>query len=212
VHWDYHYVDKATNGASWGDGVYEGQISFAGDASGTNYEMLHPNAKVNWFTAPFPCKAPPPAFMSEVAKLKFGKKEPADAAGRPANSVIGTNLSTGSDSSPPSPSSNPIIHIGRSTQTSAPVGIAAPTCKQGFVWRESRPQDFVCVSPASRSMAAQENALAGSRRNPAGGYGPDTCVSGFVWREAFDGDHTCVVPARREAVHQENAIATQLVQ
>jgi hypothetical protein len=55
-------------------------------------------------------------------------------------------------------------------------------------------------------VAANENALAASRRAPGGGaYGPNTCLPGFVWREAFGGDVVCVVPARRSAVAQENA-------
>jgi hypothetical protein len=36
-------------------------------------------------------------------------------------------------------------------------------CKQGFVWREARPEDHVCVSPQERDVVRQENATAGER-------------------------------------------------
>jgi len=78
------------------------------------------------------------------------------------------------------------------------------TCKTGFVWRDAIPGDHVCVAPARRSMAAHENAIAGSRVNPTGAYGPNTCRVGFVWREAYHGDVVCVLPARRTQVHHEN--------
>lgn len=31
------------------------------------------------------------------------------------------------------------------------------TCRQGFVWREAQPGDNICVTPATRSQARQEN-------------------------------------------------------
>ncbi len=82
------------------------------------------------------------------------------------------------------------------------------TCKQGYVWREARPSDHVCVTSAVRSQTAQENQLAASRRSPNGGaYGPATCQQGYVWREAFAGDHVCVVPQSRSAASADNAAA-----
>lgn len=81
------------------------------------------------------------------------------------------------------------------------------TCREGYVWREAKPGDVVCVRPSSRTKAAQENALSLSRIDPAGAYGPFTCINGFVWREAFPGDVVCVTPARRTAVANENANA-----
>ena len=81
---------------------------------------------------------------------------------------------------------------------------STPRCASGFVWREARPDDRVCVTPESRAQAAEENAAAGSRVDPNGAYGPNTCVSGFVWREAFEGDVVCVTPERRQAVRDEN--------
>lgn len=80
------------------------------------------------------------------------------------------------------------------------------TCKPGFVWREAVPDDHVCVPPAERDSAAQQNREAASHRLPNGGpYGPDTCVQGFVWRDAFSGDHVCVTPAARQQAANDNA-------
>lgn len=81
------------------------------------------------------------------------------------------------------------------------------TCRTGYVWREASPFDHVCVRPASRTTAAQENAVAFSRIDPAGAYGPFTCIYGYVWREAYVGDVVCVTPARRTIVARENAEA-----
>lgn len=81
-----------------------------------------------------------------------------------------------------------------------------PRCRPGFVWREARATDFVCVTPESRSLATRENATASSRIDPNGQWGPFSCVSGFVWREAFDGDTVCVTPERRAAVREENQL------
>jgi hypothetical protein len=81
-------------------------------------------------------------------------------------------------------------------------------CLQGYVWREARPEDHVCVTAQVRAATRDENAAAASRRSPTGGaYGPDTCRQGFVWREAFPGDHVCVTPASRTRTAQDNAAA-----
>ncbi|MEZ5983442.1 MAG: trypsin-like serine protease [Parvularculaceae bacterium] len=79
-------------------------------------------------------------------------------------------------------------------------------CKSGYVWREAKPDDYVCVPPQSRARTAQENAQAASRRDPDGAYGPNTCISGYVWREAFDGDVVCVTPEVRALVKEENRL------
>ncbi len=84
------------------------------------------------------------------------------------------------------------------------------TCVDGFVWRDAVPGDHVCVPPGTRAETAQENSLAGIRRNPAGGpYGPDTCMMGFVWRDAFPGDHVCVPGESRARAAQDNAHAAE---
>ena len=81
----------------------------------------------------------------------------------------------------------------------------------GFVWREARFDDHVCVEPGSRSRVAMENATAASRVDPYGAYGPATCVSGYVWREAYPGDQVCVTPDIRSLVQSENAMASSRV-
>jgi hypothetical protein len=82
------------------------------------------------------------------------------------------------------------------------------TCTQGFVWREARTGDTVCVTPAVRTRTAQENANPSANKEPGGGAsGPDTCKQGFVWREAFDGDTICVTPGERAQTKADNAAA-----
>lgn len=77
-------------------------------------------------------------------------------------------------------------------------------CLVGYVWREARPGDLVCVTPATRSQVAADNAVAASRWTN-GPYGPHTCVTGYVWREAFTGDDVCVTPAQRSQAAADNA-------
>jgi hypothetical protein len=85
---------------------------------------------------------------------------------------------------------------------------AVGSCIEGFVWRQARGDDTVCVTPESRDLAAQENSQADVRRDPNGGpYGPDTCLPGYVWRDGFENDHVCVTGERRSFVAQENAAA-----
>src|SRR5665213_1639147 len=52
---------------------------------------------------------------------------------------------------------------------SQPRPFGADTCAQGFVWRDAFAGDHVCVSSATRSQAAADNALAAARRVPGGG-------------------------------------------
>jgi hypothetical protein len=80
-------------------------------------------------------------------------------------------------------------------------------CLQGYVWREARPGDLVCVTGAERTETRQENQAGPSRRAGSGPYGPDSCLAGFVWREAFAGDHVCVPPASRTRAQASNAQA-----
>lgn len=81
----------------------------------------------------------------------------------------------------------------------------ADTCLYGYVWREARSSDHVCVAPATRDQTARDNAAAASRRQPGGGAsGPDTCKQGYVWREAFANDHVCVTPATRSQAAADN--------
>ncbi|MFI4987844.1 MAG: hypothetical protein ACHQF3_10420 [Alphaproteobacteria bacterium] len=83
------------------------------------------------------------------------------------------------------------------------------SCMQGYVWREARPGDHVCVTLGTSQQAAEDNAAAASRINPFNrAYGPDTCQSGFVWREAYPNDHVCVTPGTRAQAASDNAHAT----
>jgi hypothetical protein len=96
------------------------------------------------------------------------------------------------------------------TATVAISGAIADRCLLGYVWREARPSDHICVTGARRAATAQENSLAASRRSPTGGpFGPETCLQGFVWREAFSGDHVCVPPTTRSLVANENRTVGQ---
>ncbi len=88
-----------------------------------------------------------------------------------------------------------------------PLPYGPDTCTQGFVWREAGPGDVVCVTPAVRSTAAQDNQQASQRVDPNGAYGPNSCKQGFVWREAFGGDVVCVTPATRSQAAGDNAAA-----
>ena len=83
---------------------------------------------------------------------------------------------------------------------------SSDTCRTGFVWRDARPNDHVCVTPETRSRVAEENSGAAARRDPKGAYGPNSCKTGFVWREAFAGDVVCVTPDIREATKVENRL------
>jgi len=72
---------------------------------------------------------------------------------------------------------------GRSTVTDR--------CLSGYVWREARQNDHVCVTEETRRRTAWENSTAAEHRDP---YGRGTCLKGYVWREAFQDDRVCVTP------------------
>jgi hypothetical protein len=88
----------------------------------------------------------------------------------------------------------------------ATVSVSTPIvhyCLQGYVWRGAALGDLTCVTPATRSRTASENAAAGSRHLP----NSDVCVQGYVWREGVGGDHVCVTPAARAQAQSDNAAA-----
>ncbi len=91
--------------------------------------------------------------------------------------------------------------------TADPLPYGPDTCLQGFVWRNARSGDTVCVTPATRDQVAAQNANAGANKDPSQAYGPASCSQGYVWREAFDGDTICVTPAVRSATLADNAAA-----
>ena len=81
------------------------------------------------------------------------------------------------------------------------------TCRDGYVWRDAFPGDHVCVTPETRTQAAQDNSQAHARRQAGGAYGPDSCRPGYVWRDARPEDHVCVTPETRAAVAADNSEA-----
>ncbi|GAA4908908.1 hypothetical protein ACFPM3_12250 [Streptomyces coeruleoprunus] len=82
------------------------------------------------------------------------------------------------------------------------------TCREGYVWREARRTDHVCVEPRVRDQARSDNAQAAARRAPGtNGYGPYACAVGYVWREAYPGDVVCVEPRVRDQARRDNAQA-----
>ncbi len=102
------------------------------------------------------------------------------------------------------------VECDQESRISSDCSYGPKTCEQGFVWREARADDFVCVTPNIREQTRQENALAPSRRAGSGAYGPDTCSDG-VWREAFPGDVACVALESREQARQDNARASSRI-
>ena len=84
------------------------------------------------------------------------------------------------------------------------------TCIKGYVWREARPSDHVCVKPEIRTAVAEQNQTR-KQRWTSGAYGPQTCIQGYVWREAFSGDKVCVKPDFREQTKQDNKAAPRRV-
>ena len=117
--------------------------------------------------------------------------------------------SLGTAGKPPaqSVSANGVTIKVTSTGTTALVKITsqiAGRCLQGWVWREARSSDHVCVTGATRSQVAADNAVKASRW-VNGAYGPHTCVQGYVWREAWVGDDVCVTGAQRTQARVDNA-------
>ncbi|WP_204043183.1 hypothetical protein [Acrocarpospora phusangensis] len=105
--------------------------------------------------------------------------------------------------------------LGLAALTAACLGLAlaavpaaaAPgpeTCRQGFVWRQAKPSDLVCVIPGNRDQTALDNSVRQTRWT-SGAYGAHTCLSGYVWRNAFDGDDVCVHPKVRDQAAADNA-------
>lgn len=94
-------------------------------------------------------------------------------------------------------------NVGNSAQCS----YGPDTCLPGYVWREAYSGDHVCVTGATRTQAAADNAQAAARRNPQGANGADTCQQGYVWREATSSDRVCVLPSVRAQTAQDNQLA-----
>jgi hypothetical protein len=92
------------------------------------------------------------------------------------------------------------------------IGDPNAPCLQGYVWRKAYSGDYVCVTPANRAQAADDNAAALSRVQPGGGaYGTYTCKQGYVWRQVVSDDYTCVTPAVRSQAWYDNSQAAYRV-
>jgi len=167
-------------------GRYEGQISQEGEVSGLAWEIRRPDDKVSW-------RLEGPARCTPKKVTRLGKKPP------PKKPGVADTVREPGGVAPPDRS-------GAVVSDQAGLSDVRPRCKSDFVWREAKPDDYVCVPPASRSRVSKENAEAASRRDPDGAYGPNTCINGYVWREAFDGDVVCVTPEVRALVKEENRL------
>ena len=89
----------------------------------------------------------------------------------------------------------------------AVTGTALADCKNGYVWRDAKDGDGVCVTPQDRAEAKAQNANAENNRKVGGGpSGPNSCRDGYVWREAFAGDVVCVTPFEHQKVSDQNAV------
>ncbi|MFH8248765.1 hypothetical protein ACH3VR_00175 [Microbacterium sp. B2969] len=99
------------------------------------------------------------------------------------------------------------------SQVTAPPA-AADKCRTGYVYRLARPDDLVCVLPASAAQVINDNdPLTQAQRkynppDPTRPYGVDECLPGWVWRNAYSGDVACVTVDTRTRTAQENADAS----
>ena len=100
-----------------------------------------------------------------------------------------------------------VLTVGPAIATVSGQPYGPDTCISGFVWREARGGDTVCVAPEIRDAVAQQNANPSAHKDPTAGSGPQSCSQGYVWREAFDGDTICVTPAFRQQMFDANATA-----
>jgi hypothetical protein len=88
------------------------------------------------------------------------------------------------------------------------IGYPNVPCLHPYVWREAFHGDYVCVTTATRSQAAADDAAAVGRVQPGGGaYGKYTCKQGYVWRQTVSNDYVCVNYAVRAQAQQDNSQA-----
>ena len=79
--------------------------------------------------------------------------------------------------------------------------VLAGGCKSGYVWRDAKNGDGVCVTPDERAEAKKQNAAAAFTGKKGRG-----CRDGYVWRDAWNGDGVCVTPHERTKAKQQNAL------
>lgn len=183
VYWDNNTV-----------GIYDGAISAMGRLEGSNWDQARPDIRVGWFsTSTMDCRMQAGPLVIVPPSAIRPEPEP-PRADRPV-----TGLGQRFPRSQPAPAPD---RSGAVTTEPGGFANALDRCKPGFVWREARPSDLVCVTPESRDRVAEENRTAFDRGDPRRNY----CVPGFVWREAFDGDVVCVYPEIRAMVREENRL------
>lgn len=121
--------------------------------------------------------------------------------------TVGPTCSAGNGAALQSVNANGVkITVQSTSAQQATINIStgyAVTCLQGYVWRQSSSIDRVCVPPATRQQAANDNAAAASRHLPNSA----TCIQGYVWREAYPNDQVCVSPATRAQTQSDNVQA-----
>ncbi|MGB9369275.1 MAG: hypothetical protein WCE79_25020 [Xanthobacteraceae bacterium] len=125
--------------------------------------------------------------------------------GKPPLQAHRVNCDNPEAASPPSTVSNP------TACASAP-----NACADGYVWRKTTDDDFVCVTEAARWLAQRENSVAGAQQRDAApmrqrlsGMHSWVCNTGRVRRNATSGDTVCVTPAEAARVKAENEQARQ---
>lgn len=121
-----------------------------------------------------------------------------------ASSPVGTEPTAGESAKPANAGSAPAPAADPGAQMLALMGAMMQSrttdrCRTGYVWREARSSDHVCVTQETRRQTAIENASAAAHRNPNG-----TCLEGYVWREAFGGDRVCVTVDSRNQAAEDN--------
>jgi hypothetical protein len=94
-----------------------------------------------------------------------------------------------------------IAQDGESAQVTI-AGDIATKCVPGFVHRAASRDDSVCVLPAARDLALQENLSA-----PRGSRWFPRCGKLLFFRNAFAGDNVCVSARRASDVENENRSA-----
>lgn len=82
----------------------------------------------------------------------------------------------------------------------------ARPCKPGYVWREARPGDAVCVEPWARDRVRRENAEAPLHALRVRMGQPPECLAGYVFRAALARDFVCVTPTAHAQAQDENAL------
>jgi len=92
------------------------------------------------------------------------------------------------------------------------IGDPGARCLRGYVWRQAYAGDYVCVTPATRTQAAIDNAAAAGRIAGRGGaFGAYTCQPSYVWRQVVPADYVCVTPGTRAQAVADNAQANNRV-